>query len=286
MFLQQFVNGLVVGSIYALTAAGASMVYGILRILDIANAGAYAIGAYTGWLIYGLTGNILVSFIGAMIITGIFGFITQKSLYLPQMKQSAIVPLITSIGLFIFIEDSLRLIFGAHIKDFAVEVPIGSMVLLNANISGIWILILLVTSFLFLILWWIIVKTKIGLGWRATAQDMEIAQAMGVNTKQLVALNFFLGYGFAAIAGIMVGIYYNSIFPNMGDVPAYKMLAIIVLGGLGNPFGTVIAALFIGLIETFIGGYIGFFLPRDAIAFLALILIILLKPQGLFAKNN
>jgi branched-chain amino acid transport system permease protein len=109
---------------------------------------------------------------------------------------------------------------------------------------------------------------------------------MGINTEQLVALNFFLGYGFAAIAGLMVGIYYNSIFPNMGDVPAYKMLAIIVLGGLGNPFGTAMAALLIGLIETFIGGYIGFFLPRDAIAFLALILIILIKPQGLFAKNN
>ena len=108
---------------------------------------------------------------------------------------------------------------------------------------------------------------------------------MGVNINKVVALNFFLGYSFAAAAGIMVGMLYSSVFPTMGDVPAYKMLALIVLGGLGSPVGTVVAALLIGLVETLVAGYIGFFLPRDAIAFVALIIILLVKPEGLMSKK-
>lgn len=286
MFFQQVINGIVIGSTYALTSLGATMVYGILGILDIANAGAFAIGAYVGLSIYGLTGNLLITFICSMMVTGIFGVIVQKFLYLPLIAQPPLVSLIASIGLFIFIEDALRLIFGAYVKDFGAKVPIQDMSIKNLRISGTWILILLITMMLFIMLWWIINKTKIGLAWKATAQDIEIAQAMGVNVKQIVALNFLLGYGYAAMAGTMVGIYHNAVSPYMGNSLAYKMLAIIVLGGLGNPFGTVIAGILIGLVETFIGGYIGFFLPRDAIAFLALILIILVKPKGLAGTKN
>ncbi len=109
---------------------------------------------------------------------------------------------------------------------------------------------------------------------------------MGINSKKVVASNFLLGYGFAAAAGIMVAILYHSIFPTMGDVPAYKMLAIIVLGGLGNPLGTVVAGLIIGLSETYAAVYIGSFFPKDAIAFIVLIVIILIKPNGLFGEKT
>ena len=146
--------------------------------------------------------------------------------------------------------------------------------------------ILAATAILLLILWLLLNRSSIGLAWRATAQDLETAKAMGINTNRVVAFNFILGYGFAAVAGILVGILYNSVYPTMGDVPAYKMLAVIVLGGLGNPLGTVLAALVIGMAETLIGGYVGFFLPRDAIAFVVLILILLWRPQGLLGRRR
>lgn len=285
MILQQVLNGLVIGSVYALTAMGAALVYGILRILDLANAGAYAIGAYAGLFIYMATGNVLVSFAGAVLLTSLFGLVVQRYLYIPLLDKPPIVPLIASIGLFILIQDLLRLIAGPRIREFQVTLPFEAVKNDSLTINPIWILIIMLTAILFTFLWYILTRTKIGLAWRATAQDLEIAQAMGVNIKQVVALNFLLGYAFAATAGIMVGLLYNSVFPTMGDVPAYKMLALIVLGGLGNPVGTAVAAIVIGLVETLVAGYIGFFLPRDAIAFVALILILLIKPEGLMSRK-
>lgn len=285
MITQQVLNGLVIGGVYALTAMGASMVYGILRILDLASAGAYAIGAYTGLFLYLATDNIVVAFIGAMLLTGFFGTAVQKLLYLPMLNRPPLIPLIASIGLFIFIQDLLRLVAGPRIRELSVALPFGAIKSEGLTVNPTWILILILAAVFLFVLWYILTKTRIGLAWRATAQDLEIAKAMGVNINRVVALNFFLGYSFAAAAGIMVGMLYNSVFPTMGDIPAYKMLALIVLGGLGSPVGTVVAALLIGLVETLIAGYIGFFLPRDAIAFVALIIILLVKPEGLMSKK-
>ncbi len=285
MIMQQVLNGLVIGGVYALTAMGAAMVYGILRILDLASAGAYAIGAYAGLFLYMATDNIVLSFVGAILLTGFFGTAVQKLLYIPMLNRPPIVPLIASIGLFIFIQDLLRLIAGPRIREFNVQLPFSAWKTDSLTVNPTWILIILLAAAFLALLWYILTRTRIGLAWRATAQDLEIAKAMGVNINRVVALNFFLGYSFAAAAGIMVGILYSSVFPTMGDVPAYKMLALIVLGGLGSPVGTVIAALLIGLIETLVAGYIGFFLPRDAIAFVALIIILLIKPEGLISKK-
>ena len=287
MLLQQIINGIVVGSVYSLTAMGATLVYSILGVLDIACAGAYALGAYVGFFSYVATENLLLSFLIGMITMGIWGIFVQKFLYLPLLGKSPLISLITSIGLFIFLGDFIRLWAGPQIKDFSADLklPFSGIRTENLTIMGVWILVLLTTAVLLFILWYLITKTKIGLAWRATAQDLEIAKAMGINVNVVVAFNFFLGYSFAAAAGIMIGIMY-IISPTMGDVPAYKMLAIIVLGGLGNPVGAVVAAMLIGLIETLVGGYIGFFLPRDSIAFIVVIIMLLIKPQGLFVRKN
>lgn len=285
MLLQQVVNGIVIGSVYALIAMGATLVYGILRILDIANAGAYVIGAYTGLFLYQVTGNLAVAFLGSVVLTGFFGILVQKFLYAPMLGKPPIVPLIASIGLFIFIQDLVRLLAGPHIREFAAEIPFAGIELPNLAVNPVWISIIVLTGLLLIFLWYVLNKTKLGLAWKSTAQDLEIAKAMGTNVNRVVAFNFLLGYGFAAAAGIMIGLLYNSVFPTMGDVPAYKMLAIIVLGGLGNPVGTVVAGMVIGLVETLVAGYVGFFLPRDAIAFVVLIIILLVKPHGLFGKG-
>ena len=288
MFFQQIVNGIVVGSVYALTAMGATLVYGIMRILDISNAGAYALGAYISFFFLLQTGNPLVAVVMGVALTAVFGFIVQKFLYAPLMDKSPNVALIAGIGLFIFLQDFLRLVGGPQARElnFGATLPSVRLPGLGLTLYGTWFLILGATAILLLVLWYLLNRSTVGLAWRATAQDLETAKAMGINTNRVVAFNFILGYGFAAVAGILVGILYNSIYPMMGDVPAYKMLAVIVLGGLGNPLGTVLAALVIGMAETLIGGYVGFFLPRDAIAFVVLILILLWRPQGLLGRRR
>lgn len=289
MLLQQIINGIIIGSVYALTAMGATLIYGIMRILDIANAGAYVVGAYIGYYIYITTGNLPLAFILSMGLTGTIGVLVHKCLYGPILAKPhilPIIPLITSVGLFTLTGDLVRLICGAGTKAYNAELGFGAVHLENnIVIAPEWILILVLTAVLFLILWFILNKTTLGLAWKATAEDPEIARAVGINTNSATALSYIIGYGFAAAAGIMVGILYNSITPALGETPSYKMLAIIVLGGLGNPVGTVIAGLFVGLSETLISVYIGSFIPKDSIAFIVLVLILLIKPSGLVSKK-
>jgi len=148
-------------------------------------------------------------------------------------------------------------------------------------VTGVQLLILVFGLVVLLGTWYVLRHTGLGLAWRATSQDRLTAQAMGVNTGMVIASIFLIGYGLAAISGVLYAVNYNTVFPTMGDIPAYKMLAIIVLGGLGNPLGTIAAAMLLGLIETFTVAYAGFALPRDAVAFIVLIIVLLVRPQGL-----
>ena len=256
MLLQQILNGLVIGLVYALTAMGATLIYGILRILDIANAGAYVIGAYIGWFVFSTTGNIVVAFVVSMVATGLLGVVVHRVIYAPILAKPRlmpIIPLVAAVGLFTLTADGVRLVAGAGTKPYNLKFE---------------------------------TDAKMGLAWRGTAEDAEIAQAMGVNTKSAMALSYIIGYGFAAAAGIMVGILYNSITPALGDVPSYKMLAIIVLGGLGNPVGTILAGILVGLAETLLSVYVDIGIPKDSIAFIALIIVLLVKPDGLISRKN
>ena len=289
MLVQQIITGLVIGCVYALTAMGATLIYGILRILDIANAGAYVIGAYLGWFIFTHTHNVVLAFLLSMALTGALGVILHKGIYGPILSKPRIlplIPLVAAVGLFTLTSDVMRLVFGAGTKAFNLKFEQDVYYIGSLTVTPQWILIIALTAILFFVLWFILNKTKMGLAWRATAEDAEIAQAMGINTKSAMALSYIIGYAFAAAAGIMVGILYNSITPALGDVPSYKMLAIIVLGGLGNPVGTVLAGLVIGLAETLISVYIKVGIPKDSIAFIALIIVLLLKPEGLISRKN
>lgn len=289
MLLQQLINGMMIGSVYALTAMGGTLIYGILRILDIANASAYVVGAYIGWFLYGLLHNLVLSFVVSMAVTGCLGVLVQRFIYSPILGKPniiPIVPLITSVGLFIFTGDFIRLLVGPETKNFGATLPFGGLSIGKIIINPEWILIMLMTLLLLGLLWFILNRTSLGLAWRATAGDSEIAKAMGVNINKVMALSYFIGYGFAASAGMMIGILYSSIYPTMGDIPSYKMLAIIVLGGLGNPIGTIVAGLVIGLAETLISAYIGSLFPRDAVAFIVLIGILLFKPTGLVTRKS
>ena len=289
MFLQLVINSLAIGSLYALTAMGATLIYGILGILDIANAGAYLIGAYIGYYIYISTGQLVLAFLGAMVSVGVLGVVLHRTVYGPILakpRMLSIIPLVAAVGLFTMSSDLIRLLCGAGTKAYNFRFPVDVIQVGSVTIQTTWLLIFALTAVLLAVLWMVLNNTKMGLAWRATAEDPDIARACGVNTNSAMALSYVLGYGFAAAAGIMTGILYNSITPALGEVPSYKMLAIIVLGGLGNPLGTVVAGLLIGFAEVMLSTYTVLPIPKDAVAFVVLIIVLLIKPSGLFGQRN
>ena len=285
MIWQQFANGLAIGSVYALIALGLTMVYGVLRILHIAHAGVYALGAYVGLLVFRFVPNFWFSLVLTMVVCSLAGVIVQRYLYMPLLALPRIVPLIASIGLFIAMEEIFRLIAGPYIISFPADPGLGSIQWGVVRITSNQLLVFLVTFALLVILWFIMRRTKLGLAMQAASQDLEIASVMGINTERIVATNFLIGSALAGAAGVLVGVYFNSVYHTMGSIPAYKALAIIVLGGLGSIPGTVLGGLLIGLGETMVLGLTDIPFPRDALAFIIMIPILMFRPYGLLGKE-
>ncbi len=285
MIWQQLANGLAIGSVYALIALGLTMVYGVLRILHIAHAGIYALGAYVGVLVFRLVPNFWLALAVTMVACSLAGIIVQRYLYMPLLARPRIVPLIASIGLFIALEEIFRLIAGPYIIAFPADPGLGSIEWGIVRITNNQLLVFLVTLGLLAILWFVMSRTRLGLAMKATSQDLEIASVMGINTQGIIATNFLIGSALAGAAGVLVGVYFNSVYPTMGSIPAYKALAIIVLGGLGSMPGTVLGGLLIGLGETLLLGVTDIPFPRDALAFIIMILILMFRPYGLLGKE-
>ncbi|NIO04125.1 MAG: branched-chain amino acid ABC transporter permease [Proteobacteria bacterium] len=285
MIWQQFANGLAIGSVYALIALGLTMVYGVLRILHIAHAGVYALGAYVGLFVFRFIPNFWLALAITMVASSFAGVILQRYLYAPLLALPRIVPLIASIGLFIALEEIFRLIAGPYIIAFPADPGLGSIEWGIVRITNNQFLVFLVTFSLLTILWFVMSRTKLGLAMKATSQDLEIASVMGINTERIIATNFLIGSALAGAAGVLVGVYFNSVYPTMGSIPAYKALAIIVLGGLGSIPGTVLGGLLIGLGETLLLGLINIPFPRDALAFIIMIIILMFRPYGLLGKE-
>jgi branched-chain amino acid transport system permease protein len=285
MVWQQLANGIAIGSVYALISLGLTMVYGILRILHVAHAGIYALGAYVGLLCFRLLPDFWVSLFCGMAGAAAAGYLVQRLLYLPLLHLPRIAPLIVSIGLFTAMEEGFRLVAGPHTLTFNARIGLGDLSIGRFRLTETQILILIVTFLILGILWAFLAKTRTGLAMRACAQDAETTSAFGVNVKGIIAVNFLLGSAMAGAAGVLVGVYDNQVWPTMGTVPAYKALAIVVLGGLGNIPGTVLAAIAVGLAETFFIGILAIPFPRDAVAFIAMILVLMFRPYGLLGKG-
>lgn len=284
LYLELFTQGLVQGSIYALIAVGLTLVYGLLRILHVAHAGLFTLGGYLGVLITNQTGSLGLALVVSMIVVGVLGMAIYRLCYQPILDKPPYVALIASIGLFIAMEEIYRIVFGPFgisyenppLQD---SLPIAGMYIKSGEaataigaLALIGILALLAT------------KTRFGTAWRATVTDPEMAESFGINPVKVRYMNFFIGSALAGAAGVMVALLNNLVEPTMGSVPSYKALAIIVLGGLGDVRGTLIAALALGVVEAFGTIYLGDFLDRDAIAFAFLILVLMIRPQGLFGR--
>jgi branched-chain amino acid transport system permease protein len=284
MLIQQLANGIAIGSVYSLISLGLTMVYGILRILHISHAGIYTLGAYVGWFSFRLVGNFWLSLFIGMIGASFSGYLVERFLYTPILHMPRIAPLIVSIGLFIAMEEAFRIIAGPHTLAYNARIGIGDLSIGSFHLTETQILILIVTFIILIFLWTFLTKTRIGLAMRACAQDAEITSSFGVNVRAIIAFNFLIGSAMAGAAGVLIGVYDNQVWPTMGSIPAYKALAIVVLGGLGNIPGTVLAALIVGLAETFFIGVLAIPFPRDAVAFIAMIIVLMFKPYGLLGK--
>lgn len=286
LFLEQLLNGIAMGSIYALVTLGLALVYGVMRILHVAHAAVYTIGAYAGLYIFGATGSLSLAFLGSMAICAAVGVVIERFLYFPLLKYPPFVPLIGSIAVLLSIEEAARLVAGPYILTFPAKLPFPNIYLGATQISSGILAIYVITAVVLCALWYITSRTELGLAMRAASQDAPIAGSMGINSHGIITITFVIGSAIAAIAGMLVGIYYNQVYPTMGTVPAYKTLALIVVGGLGSVPGAVIASLALGMAETLLIGYANIPLPRDALAFIAMIGVLMWRSEGLLGSSR
>ena len=285
MIWQQIANGIATGAVYALTTLGLTMVYGVLRVLHVAHAGIYTLGAYVGLWAFHVTGSFWLSLTVAMLVCALAGLLIERFLYAPLMHLPRIVPLIGSIGLFIAMEEAYRIVAGPYALAYDAEVHFGSLAIGPLRLTAPQTLILVVTLILLGLLWLLLSRSAVGLAMRATAMDAEITSTFGISTRAVITLNFLIGSALAGAAGVLIGVYDNQVWPTMGSIPAYKCLAIVVLGGLGNIPGSVLASFLIGLAETLLIGVVAIPFPRDALAFVAMILVLMFRPYGLLGKG-
>lgn len=286
MFLQQVVNGLSVGSIYALIALGYTMVYGIIKLINFAHGDVYMLGAYIG---YFATVYLPLSFFPALLLSmvscALLGAIIERVAYRPLRQSPKIAVLITAIGVSLLLEYTMMYFVGAGVRSYKALLPTDTY-----NVGGVifgfqQIAIIITAIALMAVLQFIVLKTKMGKAMRAVSIDADAAQLMGISVDRTISFAFMLGSALAGAAGVLVGIYYSSINPLMGTMPGLKAFIAAVFGGIGSIPGAMVGGLAIGILETFVAGY-GSSMYRDAAVFFFLIVILLAMPGGLMGMKR
>lgn len=288
--LQQLINGLSLGAIYALIALGYTMVYGVLRFINFAHSDVFMLGAFVGWYAVNQfkfpTGSIgaglLVLFV-AMAICALVGVVIEKLAYKPLRGRSTLTVLITAIGVSLLLQNCGQKIFGANPKAYPALFETAQYHFLGVTISSNQLVVLVVTLLLLGALHWIVHHTRIGTAMRAVSFNATAASLVGINNDAVISFTFALGSALAGAGGVLYAINYPSIDPLMGTLPGLKAFVAAVLGGIGNLPGAALGGLIIGLVETLVSGTRASTF-RDAIAFAILILILLFRPAGLLGK--
>lgn len=284
--LQQLLNWLTIGSIYALIALGYTMVYGIMKLINFAHGEIFMVGAYASYvgMVY-LKLPFLLALLFSIVVTGLIGFIIERVAYRPLRNTSRISALITAIGISLLLQNLVIRIFGADVKTMPEVSLFQSFKFGNIIISGNQILIFVVTIVLLVCLQYIVYHTQFGRSMRAVSVDQDAALLMGIDVNRVITITFVLGSVLAACAGTLVAVYYNSITFNMGVARGLKAFIAAVFGGIGILPGAVIGSYVIGGIEVLIS-LTNFSMWREAIVYLVLILILFVKPTGLLGKKG
>ena len=287
-FLQQIINGLSVGSMYALIALGYTLVYGVLRFINFAHSDVFMVGAFVGFYAgrnmhtSSLGGGLLVMVV-AMLACAVLGVVIERLAYRPLRERSKLTVLITAIGVSLMLENAGQLVFGANPQPFPSIFPSHQFELGQLVVSSKDIAVFIVTLSLLAALQFVVLKTKIGTAMRAVSFNPQAASLMGINNDRIISFTFALGSALAAAGGILWAYKFPKIDPLMGITPGLTAFVAAVLGGIGNIPGAAIGALLIGVIETFVRGS-RWSTWTEAISFLLLILILLFRPAGLLGK--
>lgn len=283
--LQQLVNGLILGSVYALLALGYTMVYGIIKLINFAHGDIYMMGAFMGYfLINFLHLNFFLALIFAMIGTAALGVLVEFLAYRPLRNSTRIAALITAIGVSFFLEYVMVYFVEANTRSFPQVIETVRYSFGPISLTNIQLMILAVSLILMVLLQVIVQKTKMGKAMRAVSVDSDAAQLMGINVNRTISFTFALGSALAGAAGVLIALYYNSLEPLMGMTPGLKSFVAAVLGGIGIIPGAALGGFVIGLLETFATAF-GMSDFRDAIVYGILILILLVRPAGILGKN-
>jgi branched-chain amino acid transport system permease protein len=294
MFLQQLINGLTLGSVYALIALGYTMVYGILELINFAHGEIYMLGAYLGIIFlgfftaigltsYSLPLALILTFLLSIIFCSSYGFTIEKIAYKPLRNAPRLSPLISAIGVSIFLQNYVMLTQGATDKVFPNIFGIAGFQFLSVRMTYLQLFIILTSIVLMISLRLFVRKTRMGKAMRAVAQDKVMASLMGINIDTVISTTFIIGSGLAAVAGLMVAMYYGLVNYFIGYVAGIKAFTAAVLGGIGSIRGAMFGGILLGLVESLGASYISSEY-KDAYAFIILIIILLIKPGGLFGK--
>jgi len=294
MFLQQLVNGLTLGSVYALIALGYSMVYGILELINFAHGEIYMLGAYLGIIFLalftsiGLTAqnlplSLLLTIILSIIVCSCYGFTIEKIAYRPLRNAPRLSPLISAIGVSIFLQNYVMLTQGATDKVFPHIFGVAGFQFMSVRMTFLQLFIIITAVVLMIALRFFVKKTRLGKAMRAVAQDKTMAALLGINIDTIISVTFIIGSGLAAVAGLMVAMYYGLVNYFIGYIAGIKAFTAAVLGGIGSIRGAMVGGMLLGLVESLGGSYISAEY-KDAYAFIILIIILLIKPGGLFGK--
>lgn len=285
-FFQQVINGVALGSVYALIALGYTMVYGIVQLINFAHGDIYMVGAYTAFF---MASAFKLPFIPSLIISmaacALLGFIIEKLAYKPIRNAPKVTNLITAIGVSLLLENLVRIYIGPSPRSFPDLIKINIYHFGGLQINTAQLVMLGVSIGLMILLQYIVQNTKVGKAMRAVSQDKDAAKLMGINVDRTISYTFAIGSALAAVAGLLVGIAYGRIDPLMGIMPGLKAFIAAVLGGIGIIPGAMFGGFFMGIAETMTKGYISTNFS-DAIAFAILIIVLLVKPTGILGSNK
>lgn len=296
MLFQQLINGLTVGSVYALIALGYTMVYGILELINFAHGEIYMLGAYLGIIFlafftaagltsYSLTLSLVLTLVLSVAFCSAYGFTMERVAYRPLRNAPRLSPLISAIGVSIFLQNYVMLTQGATDKVFPHLFGEAGFTFSGARMTYLQIFIIVLSCLLMLFLHLYVARTKMGKAMRAVAQDKVMASLVGINIESVISVTFIIGSGLAAVAGIMVAMYYGLVNYSIGYIAGIKAFTAAVLGGIGSIPGAMFGGIFLGLVESIGASYISSEY-KDAYAFAVLIVVLLIKPSGIFGKTT
>ncbi|GAB4038159.1 MAG: branched-chain amino acid ABC transporter permease [Rubrivivax sp.] len=300
IFLQQIINGLVLGSMYALVALGYTMVYGIIGLINFAHGEVLMVGALTSWTVVtmlastGLPGWLLmlISLGCAIVICAALNFTIEKAAYRPLRSAPRLAPLITAMGMSLLLQTLAMIVWKPNPKPYPLLLPTDPIPVGGAVISVTQCLILGVTAVVLAALMYLVNRTKLGRAMRATAENPRVAALMGVRPDFVISATFVIGAALAAVAGVMWAANYGTVQHSMGFMPGLKAFTAAVLGGIGNLAGAVVGGLLLGLVEAIGAGYLGSLTGgvlgshyADIFAFVMLILVLTLRPSGLLGER-